>query len=183
MHFRLLEKEKIYRGSIIDLSLHHIQYDSGRKTSREIVEHPGGAVILPLFDNGDILLVQQYRHPVEQEVLELPAGKLNPGEDPLLCAQRELREETGYEAEQWQKLATIFTTPGFCDEKLHLYLATKLSLHPDGKMLEEGELSLRTIRIPLKEAVTMIDRGEILDGKTITALLLAQGKNPAGANR
>jgi ADP-ribose pyrophosphatase len=183
MHFRLLEKEKIYRGSIIELSLHHIQYDSGRKTVREIVEHPGGAVIVPLFDNGDILLVRQYRHPVEQEVLELPAGKLNKGEDPLLCAQRELREETGYEAEEWQKLTTIFSTPGFCDEKLHLYLAAKLSLHPEGKMLEEGELSLQTIRIPLNKAVKMIDQGEILDGKTITAILLAQRKNPIGVNR
>jgi ADP-ribose pyrophosphatase len=103
MPFKLLQREKKYHGRIIDLTVDHLQYPSGNETLREIIEHPGGAVVLCFFENEDILLVRQYRHPFGKEVAELPAGKLDPQEDPLLCAQRELREETGYAANQWRR--------------------------------------------------------------------------------
>jgi len=176
MHFKLLEREKKYHGKIIDLTVDHLQYPSGNQTVREVIEHPGGAVILCVFENHDILLVKQYRHPFGGDVVELPAGKLDKGEDPLLCAQRELQEETGYQAQRWQKLSAIYTTPGFCNEVLHIYLAQQVSLHERGQVLEEGEASIQLMRIPLNSAIDMIDRGEIIDGKTIAGILLGARK-------
>ena len=176
MHFKLLEREKKYHGKIIDLTVDHLQYPSGNQTVREVIEHPGGAVILCVFENYDILLVKQYRYPFGGDVVELPAGKLDKGEDPLLCAQRELQEETGYQAQRWQKLSAIYTTPGFCNEVLHIYLAQQVSLHERGQALEEGEASIQLMRIPLNSAIDMIDRGEIIDGKTIAGILLGARK-------
>ncbi|MFA6437784.1 MAG: NUDIX hydrolase [Bacteriovoracaceae bacterium] len=176
MHFSLLKREKKYHGKIIDLTVDHLQYPSGTTTVREIIEHPGGAVILCLFDNSDILLIRQYRHPFAQDVIELPAGKLDAGEDPLICAQRELREETGFAARHWEKMTALYATPGFCNEVLHLFLARDLYHHKDGQALEEGEASIRVLRVPLGEAFAMIDRQEIVDGKTIAGIFLAARK-------
>lgn len=173
MHFTLLSREKKYRGKIIDLTIDHVQYPSGTKTVREIVEHPGGAVIVALFDNNDLFLIKQYRHPFGKEVIELPAGKLDPGEDPLLCAQRELQEETGYTSSEWTTLTAIYTTPGFCDEVLHIFEAR--NIHPSGKgqALEEGEASIQLMRVPFADALAMIERQEIVDAKTIVGILMS----------
>jgi ADP-ribose pyrophosphatase len=176
MHFTLLRREKKYHGKIIDLTVDELQYPSGRTTVREVVEHPGGAVILCLFENADILLIKQYRHPFGREVIELPAGKLDAGEDPLLCAQRELREETGFAAMHWEKLTALYATPGFCNEVLHVYLASGAYPHKEGQALEEGEATLTVHRVPIREAIAMIDRGEIVDGKTIAGILLGARK-------
>jgi ADP-ribose pyrophosphatase len=176
MHFTLLKREKKYHGKIIDLTVDLLQYPSGTTTYREIIEHPGGAVVLCLFENSDILLVRQYRHPFGHEVTELPAGKLDAGEDPLLCAQRELQEETGYAARSWEKLTALYATPGFCNEVLHVFLARDVYRHEKGQALEEGEASIRVLRIPLSEAISMIERQEIVDGKTIAGILLAARK-------
>ena len=170
--FTVLRKEKRYSGKIIDLRVDTIKYPSGTETIREVVEHPGGAVVLCLFENNEILLVKQYRHPFEKEIFELPAGKLDGGEDPLVCAQRELREETGYAARQWEPLTALLATPGFCDEVLHLFLARDLYHHASGPAREEGEQTMSILRIPIIEALTLIDRGEIADGKTIAGILL-----------
>jgi ADP-ribose pyrophosphatase len=172
MHFTLLSREKKYRGKIVDLTVDHVQYPSGTKTVREIIEHPGGAVITALFENNDLLLVKQYRHPLGKEVIELPAGKLDAGEDPLHCAQRELQEETGYTSSAWTKLTTIYTTPGFCNEVLHIFEAR--SIHPakTGQALEEGEASIQLMRVPFDDALAMIERQEIVDGKTIVGILM-----------
>ncbi len=176
MQFKLLQREKKYHGKIIDLTVDHLQYPSGNQTLREIIEHPGGAVVLCVFENSDILLVKQYRHPFAKEVIELPAGKMDSNEDPLLCAQRELREETGYRATQWSKLTSIYTTPGFCNEILHIYLAQEMHLHEQGQALEEGEASIQLLRAPMQEAIAMIERGEIVDGKTIVGIMLGARK-------
>ncbi len=176
MHFTLLEREKKYHGKIIDLTVDRLEYPSGTRTVREIVEHPGGAVVLCLFENDDILLVHQYRHPFGTVVTELPAGKLDAGEDPLVCAQRELQEETGFAARQWEKLTAIYTTPGFCNEVLHIFAAYAPYPHPDGQALEEGEASIRLERVPITEAIARIERGEIVDGKTIAGILLGARK-------
>jgi ADP-ribose pyrophosphatase len=176
MHFTLLKREKKYHGKIIDLTVDHLQYPSGTTTVREIIEHPGGAVILCLFGNDDILLIRQYRHPFGHDVIELPAGKLDAGEDPLLCAQRELREETGFAARHWEKLTALYATPGFCNEILHVYLARDPYEHEQGQALEEGEASIRILRVPFSEAISMIERQEIVDGKTIAGILLGARK-------
>jgi ADP-ribose pyrophosphatase len=176
MHFKLLQREKKYHGKIIDLTVDRLLYPSGSETIREIVEHPGGAVVLSVFENNDILLIRQYRHPFEKEVIELPAGKLDKNEDPLLCAQRELREETGYAAKRWSKLTSLYSTPGFCNEILHMYIAQDVFIHELGNALEEGEASIQVMRIPIHDAIAMIEREEIIDGKTIAGILLGARK-------
>lgn len=176
MHFKLLQREKKYNGKIIDLTVDRLMYPSGNETIREIIEHPGGAVILCVFENNDILLVKQYRHPFEKEVIELPAGKLDKNEEPLLCAQRELREETGYVAKVWSKLTSLYSTPGFCNEILHIFFAQDIYQHELGNALEEGEASIQVMRIQIREAIAMIEREEIIDGKTIAGILLGARK-------
>lgn len=176
MHFKLLQREKKYHGKIVDLTVDHLQYPSGTKTIREIIEHPGGAVVVALFENNDILLIKQYRHPFAKEVIELPAGKLDTGEDPLHCAQRELQEETGYASSEWNKLTAMYTTPGFCNEVLHIFEAKNIHPSEKGQALEEGEASIQLLRVPIAEAVAMIERQEIVDGKTIVGIMMSAGK-------
>jgi len=174
MDFQLLRSEKLYVGKIVNLVVEHVKYRSGNEAVKEIIEHPGGGVVLAVFENNDILLVKQYRYPIGGDVIELPAGKLDNNEDPQHCAERELREETGYVAQRWTKLTTIMTTPGFCNERLHIYMAQGLSPSPQGQSLEEGEQSIKLLRVPLVEAVAMVERGEIVDGKSIAGIFFGQ---------
>ena len=141
----------------------------GSVSTREVVLHPGAVAILPVFDNRQILLVRQYRHPVNAPLWEIPAGKLEQGEDASACAKRELLEETGYEAAVWEKLLSFYTSPGFCNEQITLYLARKLS-----KATEPipGEVSAQGLFHP-RELKRMMKTGGIRDGKTLLALLLA----------
>ncbi|HVN47702.1 MAG TPA: NUDIX hydrolase [Bacteroidota bacterium] len=173
---KTLNSSCAHHGKVFDLIIEDIEYPSGRRGIREIARHNGGSVIVPLFDNGDILLVRQYRQPFHKDVLELPAGKLEPNEDPLLCAQRELQEETGLTAEKFEKLTAMYSTPGFCSEILHIYLATGITQSPKGQALEEGELSLTLERYPLAAAVAMVEREEIVDGKSIAGILMTNNK-------
>ncbi|MGA9117374.1 MAG: NUDIX hydrolase [Bacteroidota bacterium] len=168
------EREIRYRGRVFDLVLEHIRHPSGEVTVREIASHPGGAVAVPLLADGRVLLVRQFRYPVGEEILELPAGRLHPGEDPRLAAARELEEETGWKAARWEKLAAIFTTPGFCSEVLHLFLATELAPLPGGPRREEGEQGMSVHMLPFREALRMAETGLIRDGKTLAGLLLAE---------
>lgn len=149
-----------------------VEYPSGNKSIREVAEHIGGAVALAVFPDRRVILIRQHRYPFDQFIWELPAGKLNRGEDPLHCAQRELEEETGYRARRWQKLTAIYTTPGFCSEVLHIFMAMDLSEAPDGRKLEEGEETMTTSIVRIDEAVEMIERQEIVDSKTIVGILL-----------
>ena len=171
-HIKTLKSEKRYSGKIFSLIVDDVEYLTGRRGVREVAVHPGGAVVVPLLDDGSVLLVHQFRYPIKKDLLELPAGKLDPGEDPQLCATRELEEETGYIAGTVRKLTAIYTSPGFCNEQLHIYLATGLKKSPHGQRLEEGEMDLVVKQFPLSEVVTMIERGEILDGKTICGIML-----------
>ena len=173
MHLKLLKRNRLYEGKVFNVIVDDVEYPSGNTSVREIAEHPGGAVALAMFDDGRIILVRQHRYPFDEFTIELPAGKRDANEDPLQCAQRELEEETGYRAENWKKLSTIYTSPGFCSEVLHIYQATNLHLSSEGKRLEEGELTMTTTVIPLSTAVQMIERGEIVDSKTICGILLA----------
>jgi ADP-ribose pyrophosphatase len=173
---KTIKAERLYHGRIFDLIVEEVEDPPGNIRTCEIVSHLGGSVVIPLFKNGDILLVRQYRYPFKKFVLEAPAGKLEPNEDPLEAAKRELQEETGYRAEKFDKLTTIYTTPGFCNEVLHIYLATGLKESERGQALDDGEHSLTVESIPFSNAVEMIVRGEINDSKTIAGILLTERK-------
>ena len=173
MGLRRLKREVLYRGRVFDLIVDEVAYPSGNTSIREIVHHPGGAVAVPLLDDGRVVLVRQLRYPLGAQILELPAGKLSPGEDPRSAAARELEEETGWVAGKLEKLTSIYTTPGFCDEELHIYLATDLKRAPGGPKREEGEFTMTVENISLPDAIRMAEQGELRDGKTIVGLLLA----------
>lgn len=171
-----IKQNKIFQGKIVELVVQEYNEPSGRTHTKEIIKHPGGSVVVPVLDNNNIVLVKQYRYPLDKFILEFPAGKLEPNEDPLECAARELTEETGYTAGKIEKLTAIYTTPGFCNELLHLYIATSLEKSVTGQQLERDEHSLSVVELPLSEALDMIDRGEIMDSKTIVGILLAERK-------
>ena len=168
MNFKVINSRSIFKGRVFELKVDEIEYDSGNKGVRETAVHPGGAVVLPLKDDGKIILVKQYRYAHNKYLLELPAGKLETGEDPLTCAERELTEETGYTAKEITKLGAIFTTPGFCSEVLHIYLAKGLT--PGSHNREEGEFGMEMFEFTIDEINKMIVSGEIVDSKTICGM-------------
>lgn len=172
MPFRLLDHKVIYRGKVFNTIVDEIEYDSGNRSVREVADHPGGAVVMPVLDDGRIVFVYQYRYPLHQYIYELPAGKLDADEPPEVCARRELKEETGYEAGKLEKLTAIYSSPGFCSEKLHLFIAR--DLHDGKQELEEGELELTLKYIPMKEAFHMVRTNEIVDAKTIVGLFFLE---------
>jgi ADP-ribose pyrophosphatase len=174
MNLKLIKRTNPYRGRVFNVIVDDVEYPSGNPSVREVAEHAGGAVVLAHFPDDTILLVRQHRYPFDAFLWELPAGKLNAGEDPLDCARRELEEETGYHAERWEKLTAIYTSPGFCSEVLHIYLAAGLAEAPGGRKLEEGELTMTMTRLALAEAIAMAERNEIVDAKTICGLLLGE---------
>jgi len=171
MELKRLSREVLYKGKVFDLIVDKVEYPSGNAGIREIAHHPGGSVIVPVLDDGRVLLVKQLRYPFGKHIYELPAGKLGPGEDPRAAAGRELEEETGYAAASLEPITSMYTTPGFCDEVLHMYLATGLTKTPGGPRREEGEFSMSVQPMPLGEAIGMVLRGEINDAKTIVGLL------------
>ena len=173
---KTIKSERLYHGRIFDLIIEDIEDTPGNIRKCEIVSHPGGSVVVPLLDNNDVIFVRQYPYPHKKFILEIPAGKLEPNEDPLIAAQRELQEETGYTANNYEKLTTMFTTPGFCSEVLHIYLATGLKKSAQGQNLDEGEQSLTVEYLPLSTVVEMIVCGEIGDSKTIVGILLTERK-------
>ena len=167
---KTIRSERLYHGSIIDLIIEEVEDAHGNIRKREIVSHPGGSVIVPLLDNGNVIFVRQYRYPHKKFILEVPAGKLEPNEDPLTAAKRELQEETGYTADMYEKLTAMFTTPGFCNEVLHIFLAENLS--PGNHAREEGEEGMEIIELSLTEAEDKIRYGEIVDAKTIAGIYM-----------
>jgi len=160
---------KPFAGRFIRVSLEEHRLPDGRRGAFEIVRHPGGAAVLPVLADGRVLLIRQFRPAVGTSILELPAGKLEAGEEPLLCAARELEEETGYRAGRLEPLGQMWTAVGFCDELLHLFLARDLSR---GEQALEPDEFIETVPLPLDEALALLRRGEIRDGKTQLALLL-----------
>ena len=164
-----LSSETIYDGKIIRVRLDNARLPNGAEALREVVEHPGGVCVAALTDKEELLFVRQFRYPYQEVVWELPAGKRDRNEEtPLDCGKRELREETGAVAERYRSLGTLYPTPGYCDEVIHLFLAQGLSFEdadPDEDEFVEVE------RVPLKEAVERVLRGEIPDAKTQVAVL------------
>ena len=166
------EKETIFDGRILRVEQWQVTCPNGQSAPREIVVHKGAAAVVPVYEDGTTLLVRQHRVSVDRVTLEIPAGKLDSwGEDPYDCAVRELEEETGLKAERFTLLTSVLTTPGFCTEKIAIYLAQGLTqgeTHPD----EDEFLGL--VRMPLDEAIELVMRGDIRDGKTICGLLMAK---------
>ena len=158
----------IYNGRIIHVRVDDVELPDGRPAKREVVDHPGGVCIAALTDKQELLFVEQFRYPYKEVVLELPAGKLEYGEDPLEAGKRELREETGAAASEYRSLGELYPSPGYCGEIIHLYLATGLAFSaqdPD----DDEFFELR--RIPLTEAYGMVMRNEIADAKTQVGIL------------
>ena len=172
MNFKLKKSEILFRGKVFDLQVDEIEYESGNIGIRETAIHPGGAVIVPITAENKIIMVTQFRYPFKKFMLELPAGKLDKGEDPYNCAVRELEEETGYKAGKIEKLGAICTTPGFCTEVLHIYLATQLQLGNHNR--EEGEYGMEVFKFFLSDVEEKIKKGEIMDAKSICGIHLAR---------
>jgi len=162
---------RIYQGRIVDLQLDDVTLPNGRSVTLEMVHHPGAAAIVAVDAGGEVTLLRQWRHAAGGYIWEVPAGTLAPGEAPEACARRELREEAGLVATDWTPLGSILTTPGFCDERIHLYLARDLSAA--AQQLDHDEV-LTVTRMPFAEALAMVHRGEIEDAKSIAALCRAR---------
>ena len=167
----LLESELLFTGQIFAVERDRLLDVNGLEIMREVVRHPGGAGVLPLFADGRVALVSQYRHPARADLLEIPAGRIEPGETPEACVLREIEEEIGAKAGILCKLSEFYSTPGFCEEKLHVYLATELT--PVPRRPDHDEV-IEVVYLPLAEAGAMIHSGQIVDAKTIIALLLAE---------
>ena len=167
-----LHSEAIFDGTLLHVKRDIVQLPNGNQATREFIEHPGASSVIPVFPNGDIILVKQYRYPIGRITLEVPAGKLDaPDEDPLYCAKRELSEETGYEAANFEKLTTIATTVGFSNEYIHMYMAEGLT--PGAQHPDEDEF-INVVRLPLDEAVAMVLDGRIYDAKSAASILMLE---------
>jgi len=170
-------EESIYSGRVVHLRVATVRLPDGRLAAREIVTHPDAVAILPVDGQGNVLLVRQFRKAVEQDLLEIPAGLMEGGEDPVATARRELAEEAGFAADNLERLTGFFTSAGFCTEYIHLFLAT--GLHPVARRPAWDE-DIATVWLPLAQALAMIERGEVRDAKTIIALLMvARGSHAA----
>jgi ADP-ribose pyrophosphatase len=171
MEFKLINSETIYRGRVFNLRQDEVLLPDGANTCLDIVDHPSAVVLVPIQGDDQILFIRQYRHAVAKAILELPAGVLELGEDPEVCALRELREETGMSAGEIQKIGGFFLAPGYSTEYLHTFLASDLKPDPLPADLDEF---IEVIPIAIKQAYSMTDAGAIHGAKTLASLLLAR---------
>ncbi|MEC4891255.1 MAG: NUDIX hydrolase [Nitrospira sp.] len=162
-----MSTKNIYTGRVVTLNIDTVRLPNGLTVDLETIRHPGAAAVVPMKDDGTVVLIRQFRHAAGGFIYEIPAGKLNPGEDPLHCAARELEEEAGYRAATFSLLSSIFTAPGFADEVIHVYKATGLT---QGRQQLDRDEVLDVIEMPLREAIEKIEDGTIRDSKTIVGL-------------
>lgn len=168
LHEKILSEKSAYRGRILDVRSLEVELPNGRRSGRDVVRHPGAAAVVALTETGKIVLVRQYRTAIDRVTVEIPAGKLDPGEDPLECAKRELHEETGFRAGRIRRLTSIVTTCGFCDEIIHIYLATHLEF--DAPDPDDDEF-VNVDVVPLSELIDAVLDGKIEDAKTVVGAL------------
>lgn len=171
MSFELLRSETLMKGRAFAIRRDHLKTPDGRETNFEIIEHGGSVVIIPVDENGNVLLVRQYRHATGGDLLELPAGTLDGDEDPQVCAAREIREETGKGAGKLTRLGDFYLAPGYSTEFMVVYLATELSHNP---LDADADEFLSVEAIPIVEAIRMAERGEMPDAKSLAALFMAK---------
>ena len=167
---KTVASETVFEGKVFNVEIKEILTPEGRKSTREIVKHNGGACILPVDEQGNCYLVKQFRSPCEKVMLEAPAGKIEQGEDPLECAAREITEETGFVAKKIENVGSVTATPGYCSEVITLFIGTELDTGDANPDLNEY---VSTVKIPLAEALQMADSGEIEDSKTLVLLYKA----------
>ena len=175
-HMPLISTERIFTGRIVNLNLDTVEFPDGSTGKLEMLRHPGASAIVPFLDDPAsedprVVFIRQFRHAAEGNMWEIPAGRLDAGEEPEACARRELREETGYSAADCRRLVTILTTPGFTDERIHLFVATGLRA---GEHAREADEFLEVHELRWSEAMRLAEAGEISDAKTLTALLFAE---------
>ena len=168
---------RVYTGRVINLDVDTVRFPNGSTGELEMIRHPGASAVVPFLsdpsgDDPQVLLIRQYRYAAEQYLYEVPAGRLDPNETPEHCARRELREETGCEAERVEHLFTMYTTPGFTDERIHLFIAIGLAR---GDIAREADEFIEVETMALSRALGLVERGEIQDAKTALALLYAAG--------
>lgn len=173
MSFRRISSERVYAGRLLKIDRDRVELPNGGTTDLEMVRHPGAAAVVPLIGEQDVLLVRQFRYATKGFIYEVPAGTLQPGEAPEACAAREVQEEVGHKAGRFEHLASIYTTPGFTDEVIHLYIGRDLTPVPQN--LDHDEV-LTVERVRFTEAIAMIRDGRLVDAKSICALLLAQDR-------
>ena len=166
-----VSSQKVFEGDLLHVYQDHARLPDGKVKIREYIAHPGAVVIIPLLDNGELVLERQFRYPLHRDFYELPAGKIDSGEDPLVCAQRELLEETGYTAKSWRYLATLHPCIGYSNEKLIYYLAQELTF--EGASLDDGE-HLEVFTLTLPEALEWVKEGKITDNKSVSGLFWAE---------
>jgi ADP-ribose pyrophosphatase len=177
---RVLERRRVYDGKVLALDVDTVEEPGGVRAAREVVRHRGSVACLPVHADGRVVLVRQYRYSVRQALWELPAGRLDPGETPEQGARREMEEEVGLRAERLEKLAEFWTTPGFCDEAMHVYRATGLLEVP---ARPEADERIEVLTTSFGEARAMIARGEVREGKTLVALLFEAERRAGGLQR
>jgi len=166
----IIQSEYLYRGKVVKLRLDQVRMANNQTAAREVVEHQGAVAVVALDAKKRVLMVRQYRSGAQSELLEIPAGTLEPNEDPATCAQRELQEETGFRAARLKNLGYFYSSPGFCTEKMYLFLARNLK---PGNAAPDTDEIIRAEWMPLARALRLIERGEIVDAKTIVGLARA----------
>ena len=173
---RRLSSQRLYSGHVLDLDVDEVEEPGGVRARREVVRHRGSVALLPVHDDGRVALIRQYRYAVDQELWELPAGRIDAGETPEQAARRELEEETGLRPERLERVSFFYATPGFCDEALHLFRATGLVA---GEARPEADERIDLHALTLDQARALIERGEVRDAKTLVALLLEDSRRRA----
>jgi len=176
---KTIRKEKIFSGKVVQLYVEDVQLPNGKTSKREVIKHPGAVAIIPITNEGKLVLVRQYRKALERVLVEIPAGKLEKGEEPLATAHRELEEETGYRARSLHHIASFYTSPGFADELIHLYVAEGLTKIENAASLDEDEF-VDILEVTLEEALEMLEKREIYDAKTAYALQYLQLRRAMG---
>lgn len=162
-----LASETVYKGRLLHVKSDRVRLPDGAESTREYIVHPGAIVIIPVFENGDLLLERQHRYPLHRDFIEFPAGKIDPGEDDLNCAKRELEEETGYTASEWRSVTTIYPCIGYSDERLAFFLARGLEAGIHGRDPDEF---LEILRVPFGKAMNWLRSGKICETKTVAGL-------------
>lgn len=170
---------RVFNGRVINVDVDTVRFPNGQSGDLEMIRHPGAAAVVPVLtadgsQDPQILLIRQYRYAAGGPIWEVPAGRLEPGESPETCARRELLEETGATARRWDRLTTIFTTPGFTDERIHIFAARDLTVNPQETRHEPDEF-MEVKPVTVRRAIEMIHDGEMVDAKTIVAVLFYAG--------
>lgn len=176
---KTIKSEKIFSGKIISLQIDDVELPNGKHSKRELIKHPGAVAVIAITDEGKIVMVEQYRKALERDVVEIPAGKLEKGEEPALCAKRELEEETGYVCKSLDWLISFYTSPGFADEIVHLYVARGLEKKEDAAPPDEDEF-VTLVELTLEEALQYIEERKIYDAKTAYAVQYLQLQKALG---